>query len=305
MAKATKKQETAPGTELAEQKSALPSTMNATELAALAKQTQEADRRSRAAGGLNVTFISLAKTGTQALLEENAELYVEGLQLKEFFVQSTKTRLGKKLRVIPLYFLSVYNEMTSLDTKTSKFVGVWRKQDAEKFDLAPGNYFDRELPNGNYLRPATWMMLYLPDHPEIENPVITFKSTGQRIVKNIQKAIKANGDISCSVELELVAEMQKNDHGQSWYDIGWEITDRTFEVMKDGSVKLYAPYAEKCLVTAKELAEADKASLIVAQRSAGASKQDSSGASSDDDDDDYDDDDDDDGDYDDSDGARF
>lgn len=282
------------GVAVAERKE-VASTMSAADAAALVANVSKGDRESRNAGGIPVSFISLAQKLTKAVDEDN-ELYIEGLQPKDFFVQAKKLKLGKKIRVVPLRFVSVFNEMTGTGDD-AKFVGIWRKKDAERYDLAPGSYFDRELPNGNVLRPATWMLVFLPDHPDIENPVITFKSTGQRTVKDIKKAIESNGTkgISCSLELELVAKNVDDGKGHTWLGIGWEIIDKLFSV-EDGKLKFYTPYAEKCLLTANELDAADKASLLIQPRGGADSRAGESGASEEDNLDDNLDDDDDDGD---------
>ena len=59
-------------------------------------------------------------------------------------------------------------------------------------------------------------------------------------------------------------------------------------------MKFYTPYAEKCLITANELDEADKASILIAPRGVASSRAGESGSSDEDDDDgdDYGDDDD-------------
>ena len=190
-----------------ETKNEVATTMSSAQAAALVASVGKGDRESRNAGGISVNFISLAQALTKAVDEDNAELHIDGLKVKDFFIQQKKINLGRKLRVVPLRFVSVFNEVSSLK-QDAKFIAVWRKKDADRYDLAPGSFFDRETPQGTYLRPATWMLVYLPDFPEIENPVITFKSTGQRTVKDIKKAIESNGTkgISCSLELELQAK---------------------------------------------------------------------------------------------------
>lgn len=300
MAKQTGKAVGKESTEVAtqEERKVVASSMSAGELAALASKTKAADAQARNSNGIPVTFISLAKDGTKAL-KESSDLYIEDLQMKEFFVQNTKTILGKKLKIVPLYFLSVYTEHSSADFSTAKFLGVWREKDGDKFPLLMGSFYDRELPNGNVLRPGMWLMCYVVGHPEIENPVITFKSTGFKIVKELKKTIEANGGLSCGLEFQVSAKLYKQEKGdKEWYDFGFELIDKTLEI-KGNEVKLYKPYAELCLKTANELAEADKNALLVAPRvGAASSKAAESGADNDDDDDD-------DTDYDDEGGAEF
>lgn len=207
--------------------------------------------------GSNTLFLSLCQSGARALKEEYDDLYMPELKPRDFYIQSRKIILGKKLRVVPVLFLSVYNELAPAKTPKGlpKFVGVWHKDDAAPYDLKFGSYFDKELPNGNILQPVTWVICYLPAHPELENVVLTFKSTAQKVARAWRKDLDANGYKSHEAVCVLSSKVETNDSDQSWYQVSPSIEKPLIQFDTKGNVTSHENYAEKVLDLAQKYAE--------------------------------------------------
>lgn len=221
---------------------------------------KEADKAVRAEDGSNVTFVSLAQSLSKALDEDEPEHYIEGLKVKEFYIGSKKLRLGKSLEVVPLSFVTVYNEFSS--GQDSKFLGVWHKEDALKYPLCPTHYFNRQLPNGNELRPVKWVLVYLPDYPDIPNVVITFKSTANRIAKSWAKDIESHGGNSSALVYTLNVEKVENAKGK-WYQIRPEFSEKVYDAETG---KVFKPYAEKVVDLSLEYNESYAKGTLVSRK---------------------------------------
>ena len=146
------------------------------ELAGLLAQNQKLQEKENEGERVEADYLILAKTGTKALQRSKKE-YIQGLQIGDIFLQKDKKILGTEVKVVPLAFITLYQEKESAD-QDAKFFGMWNKEQAVTFPVADGSYFNRQLPNGHILVPVNWVCVYLPDHPEIENAVVAFKSTG-------------------------------------------------------------------------------------------------------------------------------
>lgn len=234
-----------------------------------AKATRKLAESTRDDYGTNQTFISLCQTGARALKEEEDAMYIDGLKPRQYYIQSAKKVLANKIRVVPLKFLSVYNELAPIAGKPKaqpKFVGVWHRQDAEKYDLRLGSYFDRELPNGNILQPVTWVLCYLPDYPDVKNAVITFKSTGQKIAKAWRKEIDARARPAHETVYVLSSAVEKNDNDQSWYSVKPVFEGYLFEVDEKGNLKDVLPYAETVLDLSENYSKAYASGTLIARR---------------------------------------
>ena len=234
-----------------------------------ARATRKLAENTRDDYGTNQTFISLCQTGARALKEEEDTLYIDGLKPRQYYIQSMKKVLGNKLRVVPLKFLSVYNELAPIKGKPNaqpKFVGVWHRQDAEKYDLRLGSYFDRELPNGNILQPVTWVLCYLPDFPEIKNVVLTFKSTGQKIAKAWRKEIDSRSRPAHETVYVLSSSVEKNDADQSWYSVKPMFEGYVFELEEDGTPTDVLDYAETVLDLAEAYSKAYVSGTLIQRR---------------------------------------
>lgn len=236
--------------------------MSDEDIAALAQSAAEREQNSRAVSGSNATFISIAQDGATALKKKDKN-FIEGLNAKDFYVQSKKLVLGDELKVVPLAIVEVYNEMT--DEKKPRFLGVWLKEDAEKYDLAVGDYYKRELPNGNMLHPCTWFLVYVPEHPELERCVITFKSTARKVATAWRKDIDARGGNPAQLEYILTAEDTSNANGE-WYQVGFEFSREIFSI-EDGKYSAKVKYARDAILLQDAYTKAYAAGTIVKKRS--------------------------------------
>jgi hypothetical protein len=232
-------------------------------LAAKANAAKALDSANRAQDGVNVQFISLCQSLAKAL-DDESELFIDGVKVKDFYIQSKKIRLGPKLRVVPLAFVTVYTEYSG-SGQTGKFLGIWHKEDALQFPLCPGHFFNREMPNGHELRPAHWVIVYMPDHPEIERAVISFKSTGNKVAKSWSKDVDARGGASCQLLYELSAKSVSNDQGK-WFEVNFDFLN---EVYTSDPFTVVEDFAEDVINRSLEYNEAFRNGSLVPRRNVG------------------------------------
>lgn len=201
--------------------------------------------------GLNVSFISLAKEKTKALDEDNKELYIEGLKLKDLFIQKTKRVLGKSIKVVPLAFFNLFAQYSD-NSKGAKYISTWTFEEGDKFPLVSGSYYDRLLPNGKgILKPITWVVVYLPDFPDIDKPVITFKSTGNKVAANWLKSIRNERKLTTQCLFEIKAGKQTNADGDSWFEFEPTLIGLTFDKVA-GKVQANVPYVKELIELSNE-----------------------------------------------------
>ena len=201
--------------------------------------------------GLNVSFISLAKEKTKALDEDNKELYIEGLKLKDLFIQKTKRVLGKSIKVVPLAFFNLFAQYSDA-SKSAKYISTWTFEEGDRFPLVSGSYYDRLLPNGKgILKPITWVVVYLPDFPDIDKPVITFKSTGNKVAANWLKSIRNERKLTTQCLFEVKAGKQTNADGDSWFEFEPTLIGLTFDKVA-GKVQANVPYVKELIELSNE-----------------------------------------------------
>lgn len=235
------------------------------EIAQLALGAKERENNSRSSGGMLQTFVSISQDGASALKKKD-KAYIEDLEPRMFYVGNKKIILGEEVKAVPLMIVEVYNEMTN--EKKPRFLGVWQKDDAERYDLVAGDYFRRELPNGNILHPCTWVLAYLPDFPELERVVFSFKSTARKIANAWRKDIDARGGNPASLEYTLSIEDTSNASGD-WYQILPEFSREIFKI-EDGKFSSKIKYARDVILLQDAYTKAYVAGNIVRKRSAGA-----------------------------------
>ena len=205
------------------------------ELAQLMAEGKKHQDAENSGDGVKADYILLAKVGTKALKKSQADLYIEGLKIGDFFLQKEKKILGESLKVVPLAFITLYQEKESRD-QNAKFFGVWNKAQAEGYDLAEGSYFDRQLPNGHILQPVNWVCVEVLGHPELENAVIAYKSTGSRIWRKWKEDAKPRSQTSATLIYEIAEEEVSNDKNE-WTDIGFKYAGSLLETDKVMAVK--------------------------------------------------------------------
>ena len=224
------------------------------ELASLIAEGKKHQEAENAGDGVRADYILLAKAGTKALKKTQPELYIEGLKIGDFFLQKEKKVLGDKLRVVPLAFITLYQEKES-EATDSDFYGVWNKEQAEKYPLVDGSYYNRQLDNGHILMPVNWVMVEVLEHPEIENAVIAYKKTGSRIWRKWKDDAKFRSSTCATLIYEISAINVANDKND-WTDIGFEYAGNLLEEDKAMAVK--------CLKKSNALRDSYEKSTLIA-----------------------------------------
>ena len=225
------------------------------ELAGLLAQNQKLQEKENTGESIKADYILLAKPSSKGLKKTDKELYMAGLGIGDFYYdpKGKKINLGSELKVVPLAFITIYNERESAD-KDSKFFGVWNKEQAVTFPVADGSYFNRQLPNGHILVPVNWVCVTVIGHHEIENAVIAFKSTGSRIWKKWKEDAKSRSGSSATLVYKIFEEAYSNDRFD-WTDIGFEFVGSLLESDKEEAVY--------CLRKSNAIREAyEKATLV-------------------------------------------
>lgn len=228
-------------------------TVSDEQLAELVAQNSKLQEKESEGEGVKADYILLAKAGTKALKRSEKDLFIEGLAIGDIFIQKDKIKLGSRLKVVPLAFITIYNERDHAG-QNAKFFGVWNKEQAVQFPLVEGSYFNRQLPNGHVLVPVNWVMVTVLGHHEIENGVIAFKSTGSRIWKKWKEDAKGRSGSSATLVYEIFEESYKNPDYE-WTDFGFKYVENLLETDKNEAVF--------CLKKSNVIREAyDKATLI-------------------------------------------
>ena len=223
------------------------------ELAGLLAQNQKLQEKENEGEGIKADYLILAKTGTKALQRSQKDLYIQGLQIGDIFLQKDKKILGAEVKVVPLAFITLYQEKESA-AQDAKFFGMWNKEQAVTFPVADGSYFNRQLPNGHILVPVNWVCVTVIGHHEIENAVIAFKSTGSRIWKKFKEDAKSRSGSSATLVYKIFEEAYSNDKFD-WTDFGFEFVESLLESDKEEAVY--------CLRKSNAIREAyEKATLV-------------------------------------------
>ena len=204
------------------------------ELAGLLAQNQKLQEKENEGEGIKADYLILAKTGTKALQRSQKDLYIQGLQIGDIFLQKDKKVLGAEVKVVPLAFITLYQEKESA-AQDAKFFGMWNKEQAVTFPVADGSYFNRQLPNGHILVPVNWVCVTVIGHHEIENAVIAFKSTGSRIWKKFKEDAKSRSGSSATLVYKIFEEAYSNDKFD-WTDFGFEFVGSLLESDKEEAV---------------------------------------------------------------------
>lgn len=223
------------------------------EIASLMAASSKLQEKENAGEGIKADYLLLAKPASKAMKRSEKDLFIEDLRVGDIYIQKDKRNLGAELKVVPLAFITIYNERESAN-QNARFFGVWNKEQAVQFPLADGSYFNRQLPNGHILVPVNWVMVTVIGHHEIENAVIAFKSTGSRIWKKWKEDAKARSSSSATLIYTIKEESYNNDKFD-WTDFGFEYTANLLET--DRAEAVY------CLKKSNAIREAyDKALLI-------------------------------------------
>jgi hypothetical protein len=222
-------------------------------LAGLLAQNQKLQEKENEGEVIKADYLILAKTGTKALQRSQKDLYIKGLQIGDIFLQKDKKVLGAELKVVPLAFITLYQEKENA-SNDAKFFGMWNKEQAVTFPVTEDSYFNRQLPNGHILVPVNWVMVTVIGHHEIENAVIAFKSTGSRIWKKWKEDAKNRSSSSATLVYKIFEEAYNNDKYE-WTDFGFEYVESLLETNKEE--------AFYCLKKSNAIREAYEKSTLV------------------------------------------
>lgn len=184
--------------------------------------------------GVKADYLILAKSGTKALSKLNKDLYVEGLKQGDIFIQKDKKILGETVKVVPLAFVTLYDEKEA-DNNEARFFGRWNKEQASQFPFADGSDFNHVLPNGHVLCPVNWVCVDVLGHPEIENGVIAFKKTGSRIWRQWKEDARKRSSSSATLIYEIKEAQYSNDNFK-WTDFDYEFKGSLIETDKTQTV---------------------------------------------------------------------
>ena len=223
------------------------------ELAGLLAQNQKLQEKENAGESVKADYLILAKTGTKALQRSQKDLYIQGLQIGDIFLKKDKKILGAEIKVVPLAFITLYQEKESA-AQGAKFFGMWNKEQAVTFPVADNSYFNRQLPNGHILIPVNWVCVTVIGHHEIENAVIAFKSTGSRIWKKWKEDAKSRSGSSATL-VYLLKECLYNNDRYEWTDFGFQYVGSLLESDKEEA--LY------CLRKSNAIREAYEKAMLV------------------------------------------
>lgn len=206
------------------------------ELAGLLAQNRKLQDKENEGEGVKADYLILAKTGTKALQRSQKDLYIQGLQIGDIFLQKQKMILGAEIKVVPLAFITLYQEKEKESAvQDAKFFGMWNKEQAVTFPVADGSFYNRQLPNGHILVPVNWVCVTVIGHHDIENAVIAFKSTGARIWKKWKEDAKTRSGSSATLVYRIHEEAYNNDKFD-WTDFGFEYVESLLETDKEEAV---------------------------------------------------------------------
>ena len=198
--------------------------------------------------GLNVSFISIAKDKCSALDEDDEKNYIPELKLKQLYVHKDKKVLGTTVKAIPLAFFSLFAEYEN-EAKSPKYFGPWQYEEGMQFDLVDGSFYDRQLPNGNILKPIIWVPVLLPDFPDMNKPILSAKVTTNAIFRAWKKEIVGMDAVppQCLYTVKATKiKKEKND----WIDYEFIFDSFTYE-KKDGKAVINSDFAGQALELAK------------------------------------------------------
>lgn len=196
----------------------------------------QAEQNIRAESGSNLLWISGPLSADSEMCNEDSEAYIKGAKKNSYVIANKQLNLGTKFRAIVIGMFKVFAEQTvpNNQSEMSKTVSYWLPEDAMQIPLE-GN-FDRPLSNGNVLKPVHWVFLYLPDHPELEGVILSFRSTGNKFYTDLEKVVKAQSKICPELMFDVSSQALKNEkYNKTYYYPKFELQEqRNFSLTENG-----------------------------------------------------------------------
>jgi hypothetical protein len=210
------------------------------DLSALAASIKPYEDEIRAETGSSNSFITLVQGNTN-ILKPDSPSFIKGARLYDFVISKFGLRLGQSFEATVLGSFSLYTESEKKQKQgdMAKIVSFWMPEDAVQIPLISGSNFDRQLPNGNLLQQTHWVFLYLHKHPEIDDALISLRSYGNRVHKELQKELKAQSSLCSELRFTVGRQpIQSKAYDTTNYYPKFEVAGRNFDYRDDKVVSL-------------------------------------------------------------------
>ncbi len=219
------------------------------ELFSLAQEIGEMEAQHSDFGGQQHSYLKLVgNTANDPITRKGKSEYIEDAEHGSWVLPNQKILLGHKVELTVLGMFKVYEDTVEGEKKDPKskqepmrkVVGYWLPEDAENIPVE--GIFDRPYVDRDgvehILRPVHWVRVFLHEYPEIDDALITFRSKGNSVYKQLQKLIANNA--SNSTELRLI--MSHQEIPAKGYDIDYiypyfEIAGNNY-VIENNKIKL-------------------------------------------------------------------
>lgn len=200
-------------------------------------QAASAEQSIRNENGSSLSWITGPLGGDSEILEPTSSSHIKGAAKNGYVITNKKLNLGTSFNAIVIGMFKVFAEQTvpKSDKEMSKTVSYWLPEDAMEIPTGDNN-FDRPLANGNVLKPVHWVFLYLPDHPELEGVVMSFRSTGNKFYTELEKVVKASSKMCPELLFTVSSQPLKNEtYNKTYYYPKFELQEqRNFTFSGEG-----------------------------------------------------------------------
>jgi hypothetical protein len=243
----------------------------AEDLSSLAASVRGLESVERAKTGSNLSWVSLAQ-GNSGVLQPDDPAYIKGVKQLDFVIAAKNLRLGQTVDATVLAMFSLYEQRTAprdASESTGQLVGFWMPDDAVQ--VPQSGIFERKLANGDTLYPTHWVFLYLHDHPEIDNALLSFRSIGNSIYKDLEKMLKAESSIWVEKRLKIGHQAIRNEKfKKTYYYPAFEVAGANFrfegDELKPVKGGLSADEIREVLTRSKKLQDDYAAARMVSRR---------------------------------------
>jgi len=214
------------------------------ELLGIVQESIELEGIERDKSGAMRSFIAIAQ-GTTDVIVPGTDKYIEGINVLDYYIGNKELVLGREFEADILGIFLLYQEVIPAPPRADgsrdmgTFVAVRMPEYAYQFPKE--GTFDRVTPEGHVLSPIHWMFVRLPEYPEIDDAVITFRSKGNAFCSAIEKVLKKESLIAPELRVIIGQEGADSKVGKqtkTYYYPTIEVIGRNFTVTEDGQVEL-------------------------------------------------------------------